>query len=435
MKHNILLVDDIRSNVKLLERILEDLGHNLIAAYSGEEALKLAEQYELSVVLLDVRMPGLSGYEVAQRLRDMDASRHVPVIFVTAQAAGEAEVFDGYCAGGVDYLVKPIEPSIVRRKVQVFCELQAKEKQIQAQLCRMEEQKVQLEQQLDEMRVIEEAQMEGEMRYRSLVSLSPQAIVVEVNGELVFYNASAVQMLGSVEESAMCGRPFHTFVDEADRERVKVWMEEIARRGGRGEPLECLLQRHGADFAHRHIEMHACCILYNDDVGVQMAIQDITEHKLLEDKLRHLSRVDGLTGVWNRRCFDEQVKNEWSRLARNGRPLSLLMIDLDEFKCFNDTYGHLEGDACLRTVADVMKTICGRPADMVARYGGEEFIIILPDTDAAGARHIAANLVRAVEGANVRHEGNGEYGVVTISCGVATQYPSDDATLPRLLQA
>ena len=435
MKHNILLVDDIRSNVLLLERILEDLGHNLFAAYSGEEALRLVDQHDFSVILLDVRMPGLSGYEVAQRLNGEDAPRRIPVIFVTAQAGQEAQIVDGYCAGGVDYLVKPLVPVIVRRKVQIFCELQEKEKQIEAQLRRIEEQKSQLEERLDEMRVLEEARMESEMRYRSLVNLSPQAIVAQVNDELVFYNASAIQMLGSIDETAMGGRPFHTFVDEADRERVRGWMEDLTRRGGRGEPIECQLQCHGERHELRHVELHACCILYNDEVGVQMAIQDITEHKLLEDRLRRLSQVDGLTGVWNRRYFDEQIEKEWARHARNEAPLSLLMIDLDNFKRFNDTYGHLEGDTCLRKVAEAMENVCSRPADLVARYGGEEFIILLPDTDAAGAWHMATSLVRAVEAINLRHEKNEEYGVVTISCGVVTQCPSDTVALPRFLQS
>jgi len=422
-------------NVTILERMLSELGHQIIPAYSGEEALSLADEYDFSVVLLDVKMPGMDGYEVARRLREKSAPNFLPVLFVTASADQETEVNDGYSSGGVDYLIKPVKPTIVQRKVEIFCQLQEKEKQIGAQLARIEAQKEQLEAQLEEMRLLETARMESEIRYRSLVSLSPQPIIVQVAEELVFYNTSAMDLFGFYEESCMSGRAFHTFVVEEDRSRVKEWLDEIERRGGRSEPIECTLESHDPASDKRQVELHACCILYDDTEGVQMAIQDVTEHKILTEKLRTLSQKDGLTGVWNRRSFDQQVEAEIRRHVRSEKPLSLIMIDLDQFKKFNDNYGHHEGDSCLKGAADAMKRVCSRPADMVSRYGGEEFVILLPETEAPGAKHIASKLVEEVYALGIRHDHNRGHGVVTISCGVTSQIPGREATPAQFIEA
>lgn len=422
-------------NVTILERMLSELGHQIVPAYSGEEALALADEHDFSVVLLDVKMPGMDGYEVARRLREKSAPNFLPVLFVTASADQETEVNDGYTSGGVDYLIKPVKPTIVQRKVEIFCQLQEKEKQIGAQLARIEAQKEQLETQLDEMRVLETARMESEIRYRSLVSLSPQPIIVQVAEELVFYNTSAMDLFGFYEESCMSGRAFHTLVVEEDRSRVKEWLDEIERRGGRSEPIECTLESHDPTADNRQVELHACCILYDDTEGVQMAIQDVTEHKILTEKLRTLSQKDGLTGVWNRRSFDEQIDIEIRRHIRSEKPLSLIMIDLDQFKKFNDNYGHHEGDSCLKGAADAMKKVCSRPADMVSRYGGEEFVILLPETDGPGAKHIAAKLVEEVYALGIRHDHNRGHGVVTISCGVTSQIPERDAKPAHFIEA
>ncbi len=435
MRHNILIVDDAEMNVKILDRMLSELGHCIVPAYSGEEALALADKHDFSVVLLDVKMPGMDGYEVARRLREKTAPNYLPILFVTASADQEVEVTDGYTSGGVDYLIKPVKPAIVRRKVEIFCQLQEKEKQIGAQLTRIEAQKAQLETQLDEMRLLESARVESEIRYRSLVSLSPQPIIVQVGGELVFYNTSAMHLFGVFEDSAMTGRPFHSFVVEEDRHGVQQWIEEIERRGGRSEPIECTLESHDPTREKRQVELHACCILYDDKEGVQMAIQDVTEHKIMAEKLRTLSQVDGLTGVWNRRSFDEQIEKEIRRHIRSEKSLGLIMIDLDQFKKFNDNYGHHEGDGCLKGTADAMQKVCARPADMVSRYGGEEFVVLLPETGAEGAKHLASRLVAEVHALGIRHEHNRGHGVVTISCGVTSQVPGRDATPAQFIEA
>jgi diguanylate cyclase (GGDEF)-like protein len=131
---------------------------------------------------------------------------------------------------------------------------------------------------------------------------------------------------------------------------------------------------------------------------------------------------DGLTGLANRRCFNETIEREFQRAARNGRPLSLIMVDIDHFKTFNDQYGHPAGDACLRAISTRLQDVLRRPGDMAARYGGEEFAILLPETDVAGAVHVAGDMQAAIRALAIKHEA-GPLGVVTLSAGLATWHP------------
>src|SRR5690606_9547855 len=142
---------------------------------------------------------------------------------------------------------------------------------------------------------------------------------------------------------------------------------------------------------------------YDDEVGVQMAIQDVTAHKVLQDELARLSQIDGLTGVANRRHLDEALSLEYRRAQRSGAPLSFLMFDIDQFKRYNDHYGHQAGDEWLKRVASVLSETASRPGDLVARYGGEEFVAILPNTDLAGARHLGEAVVAAVRALQIPH--------------------------------
>jgi diguanylate cyclase (GGDEF)-like protein/PAS domain S-box-containing protein len=151
-----------------------------------------------------------------------------------------------------------------------------------------------------------------------------------------------------------------------------------------------------------------------------LVMRDVTERKLLEEKLSMLAMTDGLTGVANRRAFDEALEREWKLTLRHGKQISLLLLDIDHFKPFNDEYGHQVGDDCLRAVAQAAAAAV-RTTDIVARYGGEELAVILPQVDVAGAWETAEKVRSAIEGLRVTHSGNPEGGGwVTVSIGAAT---------------
>jgi diguanylate cyclase (GGDEF)-like protein/PAS domain S-box-containing protein len=155
--------------------------------------------------------------------------------------------------------------------------------------------------------------------------------------------------------------------------------------------------------------------------GFVLIMRDITEQKRLQDELARLALSDGLTGLANRRAFDETIAREWARTLREVTQMSLLLIDVDRFKEFNDQYGHQVGDDCIRAVAAAISSTLQRPGDLAARYGGDEFAIILPATDSAGALAVAQQVVANVAKLKLPHESNPEGGgFVSASIGAAT---------------
>ena len=152
--------------------------------------------------------------------------------------------------------------------------------------------------------------------------------------------------------------------------------------------------------------------------------------KHLADELRRIATTDGLTGVANRRRFDEALEQEWGSARRAGDALALLMIDVDHFKAFNDLYGHPAGDTCLLSLAQAMSCACLRPADLVARYGGEEFAVLLPKTSKVGAEHVARAVLDAVDALAIAHEGSATAAHVTVSVGIASCDADSTCWLP-----
>ena len=257
----LLVVDDQPINIQALYQTFA-ADHQVLMATSGEQALELCATKRPDLVLLDVVMPGMDGYEVCRRLKEDEATRDIPVIFVTAHNDEAAET-RGLDAGAVDFISKPINPKIVRARV------------------------------------------------RTHLTLKAQA-----------------------------------------------------------------------------------------------------------DLLREWVYTDGLTGVHNRRCFDERLAVEWARAVRSGNALSVVLLDVDFFKRYNDCYGHLAGDECLRRLASALQACVRRPSDLVARYGGEEFVCLLPDTDLAGAMTVAEELGQLLFVQQIAHAESSVAKVVTVSLGV-----------------
>jgi len=167
---------------------------------------------------------------------------------------------------------------------------------------------------------------------------------------------------------------------------------------------------------------------------MQRSLVDVTHQLNAANKeLQRLSTTDGLTGISNRRLFDELSVREWRRCERTKKPISLVMMDIDNFKLFNDQYGHQAGDVCLRAVAGQVARAAPRAGDLAARYGGEEFVLVLGETDADGARWVAENIRQHVTELGIPHVTPSRR--VTISCGVASVVPQSDLSLDALLRS
>lgn len=169
------------------------------------------------------------------------------------------------------------------------------------------------------------------------------------------------------------------------------------------------------------------------EIEVNIRKQIEQDLKDANKELKLISSRDGLTGIPNRRYYDEYLETEWERMARDRKPLSLLMCDIDFFKKYNDAYGHLEGDACLKSVAEAINKSCKRPADLAARFGGEEFAVILPDTDIDGAKLVAELIREAINNLNIGHYDSPE-SHVTLSIGASTLIPVHGGESRALVQ-
>jgi diguanylate cyclase (GGDEF)-like protein len=169
-------------------------------------------------------------------------------------------------------------------------------------------------------------------------------------------------------------------------------------------------------------------------VAVELALSKHAAERAATEKMSELVLTDPLTGLANRRHFDQTLASEWDRSARENYPLGLLMIDIDNFKAFNDTRGHAAGDDCLKAVARALRDHCARPGDLVCRWGGEEFAVILPRTDAAGAGYLARELVEVVRALGVEHGKSGALPSITISAGSASFAPANGGSAAVLVE-
>lgn len=268
-KYRILIVDDERSNRKLLSELLSE-EFDVVLAKNGSQVFQfLNGEQVIDLVLLDIMLPDMDGYEIIKRMKNNDNQKDIPVIFITVLDSAENEE-KAFQLGAVDFITKPFHPSIVKLRVK------------------------------NQINLIEQKQM----------------------------------------------------------------LEEMAG-------------------------------------------------------------IDGLTGINNRRSFDTIYQKEWQKILRYKDPLSLIMIDVDFFKNYNDFYGHGAGDAVLKEIAKAIKNQLNRPEDMVARYGGEEFVVVLPRTEKNGAMQKAEKIQKAVESLAITHEKSDCADVVTISLGGVTHEKED----------
>lgn len=268
-----------------------------------------------------------------------------------------------------------------------------------------------------------------EADFRLLAEQSRDMVMrISADERILYVSPSCARIVGWSAEQLQ-GTPALAGVNKEDLPRVQASV--TALRSGQAEEARIIYRSRHCDKGEVWLES-GLRVTRNADTGnidgVVAISRDMTEHKDLEDKLAALATSDGLTGLANRRHFDERLHAEWTRAKRDGSPLSLLLIDVDHFKKFNDRYGHQAGDRCLRAIARVLSEQIRRPTDLAARYGGEEFALLLPNTDAEGCRQVGEKARAAFHQLGMLHEANGPSRSVTASFGGATIEPAQHTT-------
>lgn len=281
----------------------------------------------------------------------------------------------------------------------------------------------------------------SETRFRLLAEASRDMIVLAgLDGERKYVSPAATELLGWSPDELL-GGDYLDIVHPEDRPNFLGLLDDC-REGKDTASLSYRCRKHDSNY----LWLEANVRLFRDSstgepAGFVYVLRDISERKVAESKLQdafntveQLALVDGLTGVANRRLLDETLDREWARAVRDGTLLSVMLIDVDFFKAYNDLYGHLAGDACLRAIAHAIQVVLRRPPDLLARYGGEEFVVILPNTPHAGAEAMGERILQAVEQCNVKHAGS-PYSIVSVSVGSATGYASMESDPNDLLKA
>jgi diguanylate cyclase (GGDEF)-like protein/PAS domain S-box-containing protein len=268
-----------------------------------------------------------------------------------------------------------------------------------------------------------------EAHFRLLAEQSSDMVTrIGLNNRLLYVSPSCARMIGWSPDELL-GTSAVAGVHPDDIERVEQAIAALMN-GEAEEARFVYRQRHrenGEIWAESALHVTRASDTGEID-GVVAVTRDMTEQKDLQDKLASLATTDGLTGLANRRAFDERLADEWARARRDGAQLSLLLIDVDHFKKFNDHYGHLAGDGCLRALARILSAHARRPADLAARYGGEEFALLLPNTGADGCVQVGEEIRDALRELAMLHAQSPPSRLVTVSMGAATGLPSQTAT-------
>jgi diguanylate cyclase (GGDEF)-like protein/PAS domain S-box-containing protein len=269
----------------------------------------------------------------------------------------------------------------------------------------------------------------------SIVRTAKALIIgLDREGKIVLFNDHAEEITGWRREDALGRDWFSHFLPERLALETKQMFARSLQRYDPKEQENRIITKAGVE----RIIAWNNTILRDGKGDVYMVLItgiDVTERKRTEELLKHMSQMDGLTGIANRRHFDDFLLREWKRASREGAPLSLIMCDIDFFKGYNDSEGHQQGDICLQKVATALTTSLKRPLDFVARYGGEEFVVVLPNTKEGGAAKIAETMRKNVDNLGIPHTESQAGRVVTISLGVATARTFPNSSPDKLIAA
>ena len=390
----VLIVDDAPENLAALRKLMVEQGYQTFVATSGERALKIARRVHPDLVLLDVMMPGMDGFETCRQLKANASTARIPVIFMSART-GTDDVVAGFDLGAVDYIAKPLRMAEVGARVRTQLQI----------------------------RVNVESQEEQAERLRTIVNnMAEGLLIIEADGRIQFTNPACDKYLG-YRENALAGSHISDLLNPLVAQE---YLDYFRRYAGAPDGAH----HHGTrEVIIRHRNGSSVCMdltltpMYLRQPLFIGLLHDITHHKQSEDALQRAAMVDPLTKIANRRHFDSFLEKEWQRSMRSGLPLSLVVLDVDHFKLYNDTLGHPAGDACLQQVAQAIDSHAMRTTDLAARYGGEEFVLLFAETPADAARLLAEAIRAHIEALQIPHPRSTTSAWLTVSIGVATILP------------
>jgi len=426
MTARILVVDDILPNVKVLSAKLLSEYYNVIAAYSGREALEKIEKEHPDIVLLDVMMPEMDGFEVCHRIKANPLTAHIPVVMVTALSEISDRV-KGLEAGADDFLTKPVNDTALFARVKSLVRLKLVVDEWRLRERTSDQLGILQAESLDEVNklegskilIVDDLPIEAARLQEILgtenfeVKLQPDpsqilAVTAEDEFDLIIISLT----LASEDGLRLCSQ---IRSNERTRQTPVLLVDDSVDIKKTARALEL----GGNDYLLRPY----------DKAELKARVKTLLKRKRYQDKLRanyetslSMALVDSLTGLFNRRYFDVHFDKILEKSRReNFKPVGVLSVDVDKFKSINDTYGHPVGDEVLVELANRLKNSM-RPSDMVARLGGEEFVVILPESRPEQVRMIAERLRLIIAEKSFPIKGGAEQLTVTASIGATVTH-------------
>jgi diguanylate cyclase (GGDEF)-like protein/PAS domain S-box-containing protein len=407
-KSVLLVVDDYPENLVTMRAVLQRQDWEIVTASSGMEALGLLLDVEVDLVLLDVQMPEMDGFEVARLMRGSQRTRLTPIIFLTANEQSRDAVHKGYASGAVDYLFKPFDPNILKPKVQALLEHQHNRRALQ--------------------KLTRELESARAFNASVLANVAEGILVVNEDGIISFANPAICRLLGMTDGelrgTGLCcyleepvvtewaDSGFYHHYRRADTYRV----HDAVMRTPEGRQLPVAL---------------SCAPLPEEQKAMVLSVLDMSVVRDLYSQLEQQAVTDSLTGLLNRRGFYQTVEGMLLRNEHAGKYLVVLYLDLDGFKHVNDSLGHDAGDQVLVWVAEQLKE-CLRPYDVLARMGGDEFVVVIDGLDFP--EHAAKVAEKLIDRVSARRHVDGIEATLGASIGIAV-YPDCGTNLDGLLRA
>jgi len=413
---SVLVVDNDAIVLKFLSRIIEKAGLEVRTADDGVSALDILETYTPDLFFIDLVMPNIDGQTLCRIIRSRDEFKKTPIVIISAIAAEEATDMTtlgaNICIAKVGFADMAVLIEKILDDPLLLSDPELKDKVIG----------------IGDLapRSITSELLTINQHFRIMIdSISNGIITLNKDNRIIYANPSALNFFSMTTEM-MVGNHFSRLFPDRVREQILPLMEDAASTGG------SFIRHVTLPINDRIIDVS----IVPSDVGKNsrvVILEDVTlgenaRSALVDanEKLQVQAMLDGLTNVSNRRHFDELLHQEWGRMRREKGQLSLMFCDVDHFKDYNDTYGHLRGDQCLRDIAETIKANLHRPSDNVARYGGDEFVILLPGTTFEGACHLAEQILDCINRLQIAHESSPVADHVTLTIGVGSGFPGDE---------